>query len=492
MKVYYDQSPAGAGKTGRQIDEITKEPCKVLFVTERIESFHELEMRINAQAARNVSIPIIDTVHSDGSERLGSVSRQIEALPDRHRRHDHVVVLATHAGMMMSDLSNFAGWQIIVDEVPQFLDFEQKCTNLDALFFQRHYDLQHLHGSWSCVTANAHGLAVTPAQLRACQSHDHLVKFHERVLEASRDDSPRRVLCNLTDWKMMADEGVQWCWASTFSLWELAAFDKVTLLGNRFRADIGSKISEALTVEPIEWIELPKLTAMSGFMARNVHIKYFSEDRTSSKSYFTSDGGQTTLREIGNLLAHELKDKEHIWTANEPDEEEITPRGALETGGMIPGKYVSPRQAGTNNYRHIDHAAIIYSAKASPSLVSLLNVLGIDKSAWEQSVEHETILQFVTRTSVRTEGSMSPAHLWVFDRAQALYLKHYFDSLPYVSGTIELVTDAPVIPATGKLGRKKVVRSPEEKAEYDREKRARDAARKRKARAEARAFRKAA
>lgn len=97
MKVYYDQSPAGAGKTGRQIDEITKEPCKVLFVTERIESFHELEMRINAQAARNVSIPIIDTVHSDGSERLGSVSRQIEALPDRHRRHDHVVVLATQA-----------------------------------------------------------------------------------------------------------------------------------------------------------------------------------------------------------------------------------------------------------------------------------------------------------------------------------------------------------------------------------------------------------
>lgn len=492
MKVYYDQSPAGAGKTGRQIDEITKEPCKVLFFTERIESFHELEMRINAQAARNVSIPIIDSVHSDGSERLGSVSRQIEALPDRHRRHDHVVVLATHAGMMMSDLSNFAGWQIIIDEVPQFLDFEQKCTNLDALFFQRHYDLQHLHGSWSCVTANEHGLAVTPAQLRACQSHDHLVKFHERVLEASRDDSPRRVLCNLTDWKMMVDEGVQWCWASTFSLWELAAFDKVTLLGNRFRVDIGSKISEALTVEPVEWIELPKLTAMSGFMARNVHIKYFSEDRTSSKSYFTSDSGQTALTGIGKILARELSHVDHIWSANKPEADDLTPHAALLAGGMKASKYVSPRQAGTNSYRNIDHAAIIYAAKPNPSLISLLDVLGIERSVWERSVEHETILQFVTRTSVRTEGSMSPVHLWVFDRAQALYLKDYFDSLPYVSATIEQVADAPLIPATGKPGRKKVVRSPEEKAEYDRERRARDAARKRRARAEAKAFRKAA
>lgn len=485
MKVYYDESPAGAGKTKRAIILITESKCKVLFITERIESFHELAARMAGEAARQGTNPLIESVYSGGNGRLGSVTRQIEALPDRHQMREHVIVIATHAAMLRSNFSDFAGWEIVVDEVPQFLDFEQKCTHLDSQFFTQFYDLHELKDGWSLVTATPAGQAASPSDLRADESHSHLAVFHGRVLAATVSDSKRHVLCNLTEWKLMENRGVQWCWASAFSLWELSAFDKVTLLGNRFRADIGSVISDTLTVEPIEWIELPKLVAMVNFHSRRVHINYFSDKRTASRRLFEGETGKSMLKEIGSKLSAELLGYEHIWSANDPEEHEATPRSSLEAGGMFTTNYISPRQAGTNRYRTLSYAAIIYSAKACPNLVSLLKVLNIDRSAWERSVEHEAILQFATRTSVREAGNSSPVHIWVFDIEQALYLKEYFEGLPYVTATMAHVENAPKVKACGKRGPKFKFFTPEEQVANELDKKARDAARKRRERAEA-------
>ena len=107
MKIYYDDSYAGAGKTEQAIKQMVKSKRKTLFFAERIESFDELERRINKQAGIDGAAPIIDKVYSAQTDRLGSVSRQIEALPERHRHHDHVIVIATHAGMLRSDFSGF-------------------------------------------------------------------------------------------------------------------------------------------------------------------------------------------------------------------------------------------------------------------------------------------------------------------------------------------------------------------------------------------------
>jgi len=482
MKIYYDQSPMGFGKTQNAINSITSRKCNVLFITERIESFAELRDRISQSAAKHSTHPTVACVHSGTHRRNISVAREVEALPDHYRSNDHVIVLATHAAMLRSDFSNFSDWEIIVDEVPQFLDFEEKCTHLDHAFFQRFYRLHQLTAGWSIVEATDAGLALTPADIRRDESHNHLATFHGRVLEASREGSKRRVLCNLKDWEGMADREIQWCWASAFSLWELAAFAKVTLLGNRFRSDVGSQISETLNIQSIEWVELPSLKGRRNFQSRRVHISYFSDHRKASRFLFDSEKGRAMLVEIGKRLAQELRGHGHIWTANDQKMATVTPRTSLEIGGLGAAQYISPRQAGTNSHREISHAAIIYSAKASPNLVSLLNVLGIDRSEWERSVEYETILQFATRTSVRDEGNSSPVHLWVFDREQANYLKKYFESLEYVTTTCAKVEDGPVVPSLEMRGPKRPVRTPDEQAEYLAEKRARDAARKRLAR----------
>ena len=147
-----------------------------------------------------------------------------------------------------------------------------------------------------------------------------------------------------------------------------------------------------------------------------------------------------------------------------------------------------PRQAGTNLHSRVSHAAIIYSAKPSANLRGLLQVLGISNELWTKSVEHETICQFMTRTSVRDPDNASPVHLWVFDHEQARYLKEYFDGLDHVSATIAHIADGPAIPAIAKSGPKVADRTPEQQVEFQNAKRRKDAERKRKKRAEARAI----
>jgi hypothetical protein len=490
MKIYVDESPMGSGKTHRAIHDITSTTCKALFFTERTDRFAELHHAISKAATQNGTCPLVVPISSVAHGRGSSVTRRIESLPQDYADRDHVIVLATHAAMLQSDFSDFQGWQIIVDEVPQFLTFEEKRTHLDVEFFAKYYRLEVFEEGWSGVTLTDEGAKLTPANLRNCESHEHLAVFHRRVTEASRANATRYVLCNLPDWQAMTDGNVQWCWASAFSLWELRAFDKVVMLGNRFRRDIGSILSERMSDEPIEWVALQPAQRNAEFRHRRVHISYFSETRQASRSLFETEKGQTALREIGAHLSDALRHEDFIWSANATTASPLanSPQESLRAGGLATQRWIPPRQAGTNNYSKISHAAMIYSAKAPPNLRGLLRLLGIDEELWTKSVEHETICQFMTRTSVRDPDCEAPVHLWVFDRAQALYLKRYFDGLAHVTATVAQVMGGPEIPRGESPGPKKAVRTPEEQAAYEEGKRRRDAERKRRKRAEERRF----
>ena len=171
MTIFYDDSPTGAGKTHRQIEYITNRECKVLFIVERIDRFKELRLEIDKCATINGTRPWVRTINSQSGNRSNSVARKIEALPHDYADHSHVIVIATHAAMLMSDFSDFAGWEIIVDEVPSFLDFEQKKTHLDQAFFDQYYLLTPLADGWSGVEATKAGKELTPASVRADDSH---------------------------------------------------------------------------------------------------------------------------------------------------------------------------------------------------------------------------------------------------------------------------------------------------------------------------------
>ncbi|WP_028966517.1 hypothetical protein [Sphingomonas phyllosphaerae] len=477
MKIFIDESHAGAGKTGEAIDRIVRAKGKVLFVTERRETFYELETRMRAAADAAKTRPIICHIHSENHSGRGVASR-IAALPGDYRPVDHVIVIITHEALLRSDFKGFAGWQIVIDEVPRFLDFQEKRTALDAAFFQQHYELTPFGGKWHTVTLTPTGRALTVPDVRADQSHTHLDLFHARVIEASQPGPKRHVLCSLPDWTDMSDKTVAWCWASVFSLRSLDAFDRVELLGNRFRDDIGATISAFFDTDEIEWECLPAPINSAQPRARSVSIHYFS-DRPSAKGWFGEDAGQAVLREVGLHLSTVLPNAA-IWTTNNAGRPgKPSPRELL----ALPDKgYLTPKQAGTNEYRGLHHAAIIYAAKPCANLRSLLDLLDIDSNHWTRSVEFEAVLQFVTRTSIRDPNSTAPVSLWVFDREQALYLKEYFDSLPHVTASLVRIPLAIEIPEKQKGGRKPIIRTPEQREVAKAKEREKDAARKRESR----------
>ena len=305
MRVYVDESPAGAGKTFRTINNITRGRCKVLLITERKDSFQELEDTIRISADRAGTQPAVRQIHGGTENRGSSVTKEVEELPARYADCNHVIAIATHAALLRCDFSGFAGWIIVIDEVPAFLDFEEKLTHLDSAYFERHYALEQVGGQWNAVTLTFPGHDLSVADVRADQSHSHLSVFHARVSEASREESKRHVLCNLPDWAAMANRKVKWCWASVFSLRQLEAFDRVELLGNRFSSDIGSKLTQFFDRDDVEWISLPSLKDARLFRCRSVTINYFS-NRPASRSWFeTPDYSNKLRRDCGGKGIHE-------------------------------------------------------------------------------------------------------------------------------------------------------------------------------------------
>ena len=470
------------GKTHRAIGRITRNNCKVVFITERKQSFSELDHSIRTSASKHGTRPYIGHIHSDNDNRGLSVAKEIERAPDLYAGCSHVVLIATHAALMRCDFGGFAGWEIVIDEVPAFLDFEEKDTHLDRDYFERFYVLTSVSPEWHSVKLSEEGLSLSVADVCADQSHKHLSVFHARVMEASRPGAKRHVLCNLSRWAEMSDRKVRWCWASVFSLRQLEAFDRVELLGNRFRENVGSKLAQTLDGDGVEWETLPSLATTRPFVHRNVEISYFTE-RPAARSLFETPDGQRALKLIGGHLRSILPAGNSIWTANETCAQRM--QSPKELLSLHANDFLKPKQAGTNRYQTITNAAAIYTAKPCPNLRGLLIAFGIDSDEWTRSIEYEAILQFVTRTSVRDPNNATTVRFWVFDRGQAEYLKEYFDRLSHVTATLSCVNlNLNIAPKSGG-GRPAVVRSPSEQADYEERRRKKDAARKREERKKA-------
>jgi hypothetical protein len=462
MKIYIDDSYTGSGKTERAINRMVMQPSRNIFVTERTNSFDELRNRITKAAERFSKSVQVHQILSGINNRGGSVSIEIERLPSLYSYGDHVVILITHAALIQSDFSAFRDWRLVVDEVPRFIDFQEKRTSLSASFFYQNYNLTPLLDNWGYVTLTEAGSKLSPADIRADQSHAHLATFHERVSKASRDGGERTVICNLTSWEEMKGKSTQWCWASIFSLRDLQAFQRVEFLGNCFQKDIASILTQFVQAD-VEWVKLPPPLDNRQFKSRTVEICYFSEIREASRSFFETIEGQRVLSDIARYLGNIIPTEGMIWTANE---------GSVKPAlGNLGDTYLTPKQAGTNQFSHISNAAALYTAKSSPNLRSLLKLFSVDPNEWTRSVEYEVILQFVTRTSIRNPESDATVRLWVFDKHQANYLKEYFDRLPHLKTAIFQAPLELKLPQRQRSGPKAVVRTPEEEKQYINKKR---------------------
>ncbi|THD35015.1 MAG: hypothetical protein E7773_11140 [Sphingomonas sp.] len=461
MKITVDEAAPGSGKTHNALSNMISFPARYLFVTERKESIHSITRQcreLGVQRHRHVRVWPVDADNLPTSRN--SVREEVEALPNHFRDEPHVIAIITHAALLMSDLSDFTGWHVIIDEVPNVLSIQEVQTLKDTAFFADHYTLEKLDGydGWSVVGLTARGRALTSRHLYQDDSHRHLRSFHSRVLD-SADHDHRRVVCNLTDWGQMG-QAVEttagklapvWIWGSLFTLSALAAFETVTILANRFRESLSYKLLVASAGDlDIRWT-LRASSRPIAWQRRSVRVVYFSE-RRASRYHLLSETGREHLTRIDAYLAAQMGTAS-IWSTNGAFAGSFT---SLPSANRQP-----PKQAGSNEFVACNEAAIIYSAKASPNVRGLLATHGVSEADWIATNENEIVLQFLTRTSLRNPASAEPVTLYVYDRAQADYVAERIGALPHADLSVEHV-DLGVETAQRPRGRKPRILSPDE------------------------------
>lgn len=432
MKIDYISAPCGAGKSFHTAKRILACPGHYVIVRDRIEAIDEYIRGLEQLNDRGV--PVVKIV----SRQREPVRHEIESVPDRFGSLPHVIVIITHRALLKCDFSHFVGWHIVIDETPAVIDQQALASKRSADFFARHYQLTPTgKEEWSSVTLTRQGWSATAADIEGDELAKSMRVFHERVTGASdapaADNLPvhilrrletgankRAVLANLTDWTEMED-GRRWTWWSLWSPKALEAFETVIFLGNGFEHSMSFQLMRTLHPE-IEWRSVA-MNASRAFKRRSVTIRYFARAHTASANLFAQAKGESYLRAIvEHLQSCGGDNQDQIWMTNDAT--------VAALSGM-PGARLQPMQAGSNAYADRHQATAIYSAKPAPEVRLIMDLLAIDPDVWTASNEYETILQFMTRTSLRDPDSTSPVHLTVYDEKQAQYLALYLNAQPY-------------------------------------------------------------
>lgn len=396
-------------------------PGKWIYAVDRREVMAGRANELREMAGVSGTTPTVRILRSPRDEGdLGGtqqVRQQIEIAPTHHASDDHVVVIITHAGLMSADMRTFTGWTAIIDEAPNTLTSGVCRSPALTPWLERAYNLDSatLAGTgWAQVRATSY--TPTPAQVSADSTLAAWLDFHRRVVSAGQP-----VICSLSNWGDATD-GRVWHWFSAWTFSSLQAFTDVIILANAFRETLAHFISRAL--EPaVEFLPLPIPDART-WVQRRAIIGYFTEGHQSGTTFWSSRAGRDCLGAVARWLAANIT-ADHVWTSNNA----FAP---FLSGFGIPGERLAPRQHGANQFRHITKASALYAAKVSPDERQIIEALGLSSAQVVRAREHEDLLQFVLRTSLRVPHDPRPVELYVYDKVQASFLAEALGSSGYI------------------------------------------------------------
>jgi len=463
---YYTDGACGTGKTHQALSKIVMAGGRHLFVVDRKETMIERQATVTKIAiATGHYMPTLCVMSGDDrNTKKHGVRRRIHDLPTDYGDHPDVCVFITHEAMRMCDFSDFSGWSIWIDEVPDVMDNETMNIAVSRVIFESLYDLDPIlteagdSTGWSEVVSR--DPTVDLAMIASDDVAHGLRSLHRRVMEAKATNR-RSVIVNGDAWsEFVGDKKCNW-----FSLWSpeyLANFQSVTFLANAFTNSLTFQIMRSMWPD-IEWMEV-RTNVNRVFKPRSVMIHYYADNHVASRTLFSSEAGKRNLEAISIDINSRIGDRDHIWMCNKAQDDAV----------RLMGRKLSPKQAGSNEYQHISAATCIYSVKPDADQRKVYDLLGIDPDYYTETNERETILQFMCRTSVRDPDSTAPIDLFVYDKAQAEYLLRYFerDQRGYAAASMQL-HDLGFAQIERKTGRPVIARSVEEKRELARIRKAR-------------------
>jgi hypothetical protein len=379
---------------------------------ERVTKLNEIAERL----AVNITVKTIHTPIGDSYGRSGSVRADIEALPGTYQS-GHLVAFITHAGLQSADLRAFGDWHLIIDETPSIFDRATLRTSISGDLVASLFDLEP-HGEFTKIIPKA---KFSTRLISGDSLAGPLGTLHARV-----NGGQCLVLTHLRDWKDL-DRNSRWSWWSLWSLAGLSSLKSAVILAAGFDRSLTFELCQSRHPE-IAWqpvVSKPPRPSKK----RHLIVRYFAEAHVATRHLFGSTVGEGYIATVAGYLSRQPTDR--IWTCNAAEKPAMQQR--------LSGGYLTPRQAGSNSWAHIDHASIIYTAKPDVHECRLLASMGVDPACVIETRERDTIYQFLGRTSLRDRNSDRDVTVHVYDKEQAQAVARSFGVDPCLTVRLELV-----------------------------------------------------
>lgn len=416
----YDSRSIGTGKTYDQILRMAKDPGLYLFAVDRRDLIIERRTALEEMARGSGHIIHVVEIRSAFAGEVGGatcVRVEIEALPTTYES-GHVVVFCTHEGLKSASLERFDEWHLVIDEALSLWDQCKLQTSISTSLLEKLFVIE---------PGEVASRIVPRSTLGRREFHLDTLASPIATLHARAADGRNMVMTHLESWAELAEDPA-WTWWSLWSPAQLCAFQSVVILAASFDTSLSYRLCKSVAPD-VEWRPLEIVDAERQYTPRRLTIRYFAESHYASRYRFNSLAGRAGLAKIAGYLA--LRPQSRIWSCNSREHQTFSAR--------LPHGYISPKQAGTNQWAHIDEAAFIYTSKPHEHERRILAALGVDPQAVIESREFDTIYQFIARTSVRDATSDRPVTAYVYDRLQADALARSFADRSGLEIELELI-----------------------------------------------------
>jgi hypothetical protein len=384
-QIYYSNAYPGYGKSEYAINLMITTKAKWLYVVDRIDAMSDRSSRI---ANKNSSV-FVNRIDTDNvAERI------LFWHQSQFSDIDHQILIITHKGLMISDLSQYKGWSIIIDEVFDPFMSETVCSEINGDMLDQFFAI---NDGWLSIKkeANISGLYKDTTIDDSVRQMYNAAKNGETAINTDTFSTKK-----------------EWNWYSIWNFKNLEVFDSIYVFANSFENSMMAKMMTLANCELVP-ITLPKRS----YTARTVNIRYFDSYNRASQSLFKSVEGISALKLLTAYYAKQPGGR--IWTKNNEDMRDLN----------ISGIKLSPCVAGSNAYSKHTKATIIFKSKPRPHEEAILKKFNVTRDELIRAREIETIIQFVTRTAIRNPEDSKTCDFDVYDIDQANALKSYLDDL---------------------------------------------------------------
>ncbi|MEG3153482.1 hypothetical protein [Sphingomonas sp. RB1R13] len=343
------------------------------------------------------STAAVDVIHSECGK--GSAGGRLAKRRTGSMESDHLVVFITHETLMTTDLKDFEGWHLRIDECLNATGSNYLKLSKSAAYYQAAFELSPFEAGWSLVRQVGN-----PSSWKDIQRDTIASSITDLQSWANR---PADLLLNLSSFTG-PEIKKRVSWIAVWKSDQLTAFATVTIAASNFLGSITHRIWDCLYSSDIEFRERPLTVRRKAQPAIRVH--FFTNSHEGSISFWGQSEGRKRLAQIDAWMRINRVTPGY-WSGNR------IVRDRFEHN--INGRMESPKLAGLNCLRDETSCAIFYSSKSVPADGPIMKMFDIRMEDIRASREDEDVFQFVCRGAIRNPDYGGAYDVYLYSQAQA-------------------------------------------------------------------------